>query len=256
MQFRVSSFVKLTYVGYVPYNLLTEADPRLSSLLQSALTSYRHELLLDNVSGIPLLLQHGSADDNVPVFHSRRMHQLLSQTKSDRSLVKYVELNGAGHWFDGIMTTPVLLQFYRELLDGHLSKKKSPQTFAIVVADPADMGSKYGLEVCQKSCPGQLGRLDVLTENCGLSWSLRTSNILSFHITTGSAPKTVIIDSQTIDLPLDTAKPNVTFSRSSNGSWMVCLRLTQMSIFHSLIALGLQQGRSAGYWTTLWSSAW
>ena len=64
------------------------------------MSSYRHEILLENLDS-PILQQHGSADDNVPVFHSRRLFQLQSQVSLAADKTAYVELEGRGHWFDG-----------------------------------------------------------------------------------------------------------------------------------------------------------
>lgn len=100
---------------YVPYTFWHEADPRITAVLQNALKPYQHELLLPKAQGIPLLIQHGSSDDNVPVFHARRMSQLASQAQVD---VEYHELAGMGHWFEGVMTTKPLLTFY----DKHLRR--------------------------------------------------------------------------------------------------------------------------------------
>ena len=158
------------------------------------------------------------------------MKQLISQKDLLPPLPEYVELEGKGHWFDGVMATPSLLQFYRDVLAGRLTKTVAPQKFSVMVADPADMGSKYGLVVDQKLCSDQLGRLDVLTDNIGVIWQLQTSNVLRFHIDIesimGNAPKTVVIDGHAVNLPSESNKTEFTFSQSRNGSWSVrCMPL-------------------------------
>lgn len=60
---------------YVPYTFWRTADPGRTAVVHAAMNSYQHDLLLENPKGIPVLEQHGSADDNVPVYHSRLMNQ-------------------------------------------------------------------------------------------------------------------------------------------------------------------------------------
>lgn len=98
---------------YVPYTFWHEADPGITAVLQSALKPYQHELLLSNANGIPILIQHGSADDNVPAYQARRMAQLAKEAQLH---VEYHELPGRGHWFPGVMTTGPLLDFYHKHL--------------------------------------------------------------------------------------------------------------------------------------------
>lgn len=213
-------------IAYVPYSQWTEADPRITSILQSSLASYRHELLLDNVSDIPLLVQHGGADDNVPTLHSRRMKQLASQSESHTSLLEYVELDGKGHWFEGVMTTPPLLQFYQKLLAGRSNRTSVPSAFSVVVADPAGMGFRHGLLVDQKICPDQLGRLDVSIDKMGEIWRIQTSNVLRFHVRNGrpegAARKQVIVDDQTTNLQPENNEKGFSFNLSTDGHWNVC----------------------------------
>jgi pimeloyl-ACP methyl ester carboxylesterase len=44
---------------YVPYELWQPADPRRIAVLSASLNSYRHEILMSNVYGIPIQQQHG-----------------------------------------------------------------------------------------------------------------------------------------------------------------------------------------------------
>lgn len=201
------------------------SDPRITSVLQSSLTSYRHELLLDNLPDIPLLVQHGSADDNVPTLHSRRMKQLAAQSDFDSSLMEYVELDGKGHWFEGVMTTPPLLQFYQRLLAGRLNKTDVLSAFSVAIADPAGMGSKHGLRVDQKISPDQLGRMDVRVNKMGEMWTIQTSNVLRFHVRNrrpeDAGLKTVVVDGHAINLPPGNNDNRYTFDLSNDGCWNV-----------------------------------
>lgn len=77
-----------------------ESDPRAMNVVLAALTPERHELLVDNLVGVPILQAHGSEDDNVPVFHSRRMFQLLGEANTQKAELfsNYTELKGKPHW--------------------------------------------------------------------------------------------------------------------------------------------------------------
>lgn len=86
---------------YVPFQFWTVAHPKIRCILDCALSSYRHELLLENINS-HVMQQHGSADDNVPAYHSRRLFQLQLQSRSAPDKTTYVELQGKNHWFDGM----------------------------------------------------------------------------------------------------------------------------------------------------------
>lgn len=162
--------------NYVPYLFWQPADPGRTALVQIALNNYRHELLLDNTKGIPNLIQHGDADDNVPVYNSRLMYQLLQQAGVASA---YAELPGKNHWFDGVMTTEPLRKFYDAVLDDP-SVVTQLGNFSLVTANPGDTGSKAGLQILQLETPGQLGRIEVTSNESG--YSLHTSNVLGFRL--------------------------------------------------------------------------
>lgn len=185
--------------------------------------SYGHELLLDNISGIPLFIQHGSADDNVPVFHSRRMKQLISLKGPQSGLSKYVELAGKGHWFKEVMTTPQLVQFYGDVLNQPRVRKGPPPEFVLVVANPADMGPKHGIVVDQKSRPDQLACVHVRSGD--VDCEIRTSNVIRFHAQAGLenfASRSVSLDGTIIDLPPEGDHTELGFVRFEDGTWKVC----------------------------------
>lgn len=205
-------------VDYVPYDLWRPSDPSIRALLDASLSSYRHELLLQNAQSIPVLQQHGSVDDNVPAFHSRLMSQLIRQ--SDASSI-YTELAGENHWFEGIMTTDQLSSFYKQQLNSANAQTIPPHEFTFTVANPADTGPKHGVKVLQLDRPGQLGRVDVSFAHSVCN--IRTSNILSLELP-GIYPHTheIFVDNYLIDfsLPIDSS----TLWKSPDGSWRVLPR--------------------------------
>ncbi|OCK80274.1 hypothetical protein K432DRAFT_425876 [Lepidopterella palustris CBS 459.81] len=164
---------------YVPYEFWQPIDPRRSAILSGSLNSYRHEMLIDNCRGIPILQQHGRADDNVPTYHSRFLSQLLLQANVSS---QYYELRDEGHWFDGVMTTTHLREFYQEQVANNVEIDDNLQTFSLVVATPGDMGPKGGIRVTQLEIPGQYGRIDVIFNATSGAYALKTSNVMSFEI--------------------------------------------------------------------------
>lgn len=211
-------YLSLTIAAYVPYQFWHEADPLITSVLQASMNSYRHELLVDNFNGIPVLQQHGSADDNVPVYHSRHMNQLISVSTGSS---KYVELSGVGHWFDGVMTTMPLREFYEHWLDRKQAALELPMRFTIVVANPGDMGSRAGIVVDQLVSPGQFGRIHVERFPLSTSWVLRTSNILRFHFIRHCGFRLRIDNTPEFEVCEQKREDWGDFTRLKNGSWQV-----------------------------------
>ncbi|KAI9718623.1 MAG: hypothetical protein M1828_006631 [Chrysothrix sp. TS-e1954] len=190
---------------YVPYQFWREIDPALSLVIHASLNNYRHELLVPtNMKGIDLMQQHGSADDNVPCFHARRMQQLIFEAGNTS---QYVELAGKGHWFDGIMTTAPLRDFYEGKLiqasEGQLMQASegqvTPESFTLTVASPVESGPKFGFRIEDLSRPGQLGKVHVKTSDDGLS--VTTSNVLRFSLDCSAyASDQLTIDGQFVAL--------------------------------------------------------
>lgn len=167
--------------------------------------------------------QHGSADENVPAFHSRRMNQLISQINGNCDH-QYVELKGKNHWFEGVMTTVELLAFY-DILRCEATLTKLPQDFTTMIANPADMGARGGLLVDQLTSPDQLGRIEVERCRTSATWRLKTSNILRFHFVVSKEshilPHKLIIDQISLELPAGEEKLAYWLVRSDTGSWHV-----------------------------------
>lgn len=216
------SFADSLIIAYVPYQFWVEVDPRLTALFHGSLSPYRHELLLENCKGIPIQLQHGSLDDNVPVFHSRRMNELVLQTDWD---TRYAELAGKGHWFEGAMTTAPLVEFYDRVLAGNTSRPLVLDSFEFVIADPGDSDAQYGIKVDQLIAPGQLGRIKLRRRLSDDVLLFSTSNIHRFQIlkeeSFGQIPDQVLIDDQYFDLSFGVGSRGAWVLRLQDGSWKV-----------------------------------
>ncbi|KAK5122754.1 hypothetical protein LTR85_003669 [Meristemomyces frigidus] len=167
--------------NYVPYTFWRTADPGRSAVVQSSLNSYRHELLLENAKGIPIMQQHGSADDNVPAYHSRLLSQLLEQAGVETT---YVEMQDKPHWWDGVMTTQPLKDFYQRHLNAGLQPKipLNLRDFTVVSAGQGDMGAKNGVEILHLETSAQLGKVYVTFDPLTLGCVLHTSNVRVFRL--------------------------------------------------------------------------
>ncbi|KAI7273497.1 alpha/beta-hydrolase [Hortaea werneckii] len=166
---------------YVPYTFWRTTDPGKDAVIQASLNSYRHELLLENAKGIPILQQHGSEDANVPPYHSRLLSELLEQAGV---ATEYHEMPGKPHWWDGVMTTKPLLNFYHRVLDAPSKSYSLDQNNEFVVASTGqgDMGSKNGVSILSTTTPGQLGKIHVIfdphTKDCLIS----SSNVVALQL--------------------------------------------------------------------------
>lgn len=209
--------------AYVPYSFWHEAQPRVTSIIQSSLSDYQHELLLQNGCGIPVHQQHGSLDDNVPPSHSRRLSQLLVQIGCPS---KYVELPGKRHYFQGVMTTQTLLSFYSRILEGKAAEQSTPTSFETVVANPASTGSKGEIVVDQLVSPGLLGRVKAEYTANARTWRLQTLNVQRLHLAPEAIKEWVrtkiSIDNTSIQLRGDVPLSSQWLVHLNNGSWKVC----------------------------------
>ncbi|KAJ9641807.1 hypothetical protein H2199_005020 [Coniosporium tulheliwenetii] len=239
----------LSIQSYVPYQLWQPIDPRRRSVLDASMNSYRHELLAENAKGIPILQQHGSDDDNVPAYHSRLMSKLLSQTGWHST---YAELAGEGHWFDGVMTTEPLRNFYNKHLKSAIrvprqtrltsgSAEDFSASFSLIVANPADTGSKGGVQVTHLEDPGQLGRLDVSADCASHSMTVKTSNMVGFLIKSHDRQLSLSIDDQKIQQPtMQLDEDYLELWKDHNGLWQITTAAEPKP------ALSIRKGRQLG----------
>jgi acetyl esterase/lipase len=176
---------------YVPYELWQPADPRRTAVISASLNSYRHEMLMPNARGIPILQQHGEIDDNVPAFHSHLLAQqlYLSGASSD-----YVDVPGQNHWWDTVMTTAELVDFYYKQTKSEEVLPRKLVNFTIMVGDPGDMGSKNGIKVKHLEDPGQYGKVDVKAH------TITTSNVQELEFDPALWKESVSLDGSQLEL--------------------------------------------------------
>lgn len=195
------------------------SDPIILSIIQKSRSSFKHELLLDNTAGIPILQQHGSDDDNVPVYHSRLMHELLEQAQWPS---QFIELPGKGHWFEGIMTTPPLLKFYEEN-SASTYRLGVPLVFTLTIPPSGDIGSVYGIHVDQLKSPDREGQIKVIRNPKTEIWYLRTQNIYRFHLSASprvQKPTALVLDNREHPFIVDPDQSEETwYLKDAIGQW-------------------------------------
>jgi hypothetical protein len=199
--------MSLRSTEYVPYELWQPMDPRRTAIISGSLNSYRHEMLMENAKGIPIQQQHGEIDDNVPAYNSRLLSQQLFQAGINSS---YNEVPGQNHWWDTVMTTPQMVDFYYKQTASNETIPRMLNEFSFVVGDPGDMGSKGGITVLNLEDPGQYGKVDVKGH------MIKTSNVLSLEFDRALWPEGIVtIDGQELELG-----DSLNVSRAA-GSWEV-----------------------------------
>lgn len=166
--------------NYVPYTFWHTSEPQKEALIQSTLLPYRHELLLENARDIPVVQQHGSADDNVPVYNARSMSQRIHQAGA---YSEYFEMPHRPHFWNGVMATKPLSHFFNKHLERHMDEKAAGvpvhlRNFTFHVADPGSMGSKFGVKVVSLRTQGKLAKVSVTYEAFTNTCLFKTVNVL------------------------------------------------------------------------------
>lgn len=208
--------------NYVPYTMWREASPLAASIIQNSLSSYRHELLVENLTGTPTYHQHGAKDDNVSPYNSRLLTSLLFECGSS---AKYVELPNQGHWFEGAMTTTPLQAFYRSVLNPEFSKKHMPEEFEFVIPNSHDIGSRAGIFIDQLQSPDIFGRLHVQRKDTEHVWVIDTVNIHRMHFNfpvSVQHPRTLEVDGALVQIHSRPNQVGEVAIVKSNEKWALC----------------------------------
>lgn len=213
---------QLTSVSdYVPYTFWQNKEASLAGVFDMARQNSKHEMMVPNFAGIPVHQQHGSDDDNVPAYHSRLMYQLI---KESGAYSKYDELPGKGHWFDGVLTTDPLVDFYQRHANANQdSNDLLPLEFSFVVPPSAELASRGGLVVDQLQSPDRYGRIHVVRDVNSRAWRLRTSNVRRFHLLhqmiRAPYPERLFIDDDLEPFVIPLNESRCTWLVRLNGQW-------------------------------------
>ncbi|CAN9370486.1 unnamed protein product [Alternaria alternata] len=210
---------------YVPYHLWQAADPGRTAVVSASINSYRHEMLMPNAHGIPVQQQHGEIDDNVPAYNSRLLAEQLFRTGVSPGVTgakaRYNEVAGQNHWWDGVMTTPELVDFYYTQTKNDDTLPRKMEHFLILIGDPGDMGSKNGIQVKQLEDPGRYGKVGVRGH------VIKTSNVRSLEFNPTIWRESVTIDGKDLSLAetiAATVSP-ISVYKSDDG-WTIGTRTT------------------------------
>lgn len=222
---------------YVSYELWQPADPRRTAIISGSLNSYRHEMLMPNVEGIPIQQQHGEIDDNVPAYNSRFLFQQIHLVGSTSN---YSEKMGQNHWWEGVMTTSELVDFYHKQAKNEDFLPRKLKEFSFLVGDPGDMGSKSGITVTALEDPGQYGKVDVKGH------TVTTSNVLSLDFDSLLWNTPVLLNGQLLDFSKTSFPSGSSFSAYASGdTWAIrafdtgskgfCRRRGQMGSMNAIL---------------------
>lgn len=178
---------------------------------------------MGNLAGIPVAQQHGGDDNNVPAYHGRLMHELLGHAQWPS---EYQELPGKGHWYDGVMTTTYLKDFYREMVNQSSLARVLPQTFTITVPASGVLGSKAGIQVDQLYTPDVNGKFRVALSPDTKTWFITTRNIRRFHLSAtysrAELPEVIVLDDMNGTFQVDlTQRTQSSFVRDAERQWSI-----------------------------------
>ncbi|OCF36867.1 hypothetical protein I316_01464 [Kwoniella heveanensis BCC8398] len=184
----------LTIQHYVPYTETTSthyADPALVGILSSSLAPYNNDLYLSNLVDIPILIIHGSEDDNVPPRHSKAYVNLISSWagKQASDTVKLVEIPRKGHWWEDVLRSTHVTDFIVDLPPQKSWDEQRRQGFTLTTANPQESGGRAGIRIVELDIPGRLARLDVNArqwrgDNPAFPLDLRGTNIKRIELRT------------------------------------------------------------------------
>ncbi|WRT66336.1 uncharacterized protein IL334_003291 [Kwoniella shivajii] len=184
----------LTISDYVPYTELVSkhfADPSLMGILTSSLTPYNNDLYLSNLVDIPILVIHGSEDDNVPPRHSQAYVNTISSWSGEQnsSNVKLKEIPKQGHWWSDILRSMEIIDFIKSLPERKSWDEQRQKGFTLTTANPQESGGRAGIKIIELDTPGRIARLDVNArqwKDCNPSkpLDLRGTNIKRIELTT------------------------------------------------------------------------
>ncbi|EPS43033.1 hypothetical protein H072_2982 [Dactylellina haptotyla CBS 200.50] len=215
---------------YVPYVLWQELEPQAWAILQSSMNPFRLELLAENLQGLPIFNAHGERDDNVPVFSSRRMFEILGNTVQVGGVQNqgYIEYPQKGHWWDGIMTYEPLGSFLSQFFSRNRGLPQIGTKFTVVVGCPNAMGSRGGFHVIQLLDPSYFGRIEVEFKfGAEAIGQITTSNIRRFEFN----PTLAELKTSTRILRIDLNGQKISIPEGSNTIGFLCEN-DNWSIYH------------------------
>ncbi|MBL8064443.1 MAG: prolyl oligopeptidase family serine peptidase [Chthonomonadaceae bacterium] len=246
-----------SYVGAAEWK---NPDP-VETLLRRAMNASDTLELLTNSTNFGVFVQHGDADDNVPVEQAREMRRRLASFHRD---VDWHEEPGQGHWYDTDKEAGANVQDYAPLFD-FLAKHRLPSVdekriWDLTVLAPDGSRRAGNVEILSRLKAMVPARIQVRTFADGTYEELKTTNALALalHPMTGSKSIKVDLDGQVLDIKFESENEPVTLVQSQ-GQWRIGpvdrLRLIEheggiKSCFQkSVLVYGTKGNKAANSWS-------
>eukprot|EP00927_Polykrikos_kofoidii_P034514 TRINITY_DN29275_c0_g1_i1.p1 TRINITY_DN29275_c0_g1~~TRINITY_DN29275_c0_g1_i1.p1 ORF type:complete len:1064 (+),score=172.94 TRINITY_DN29275_c0_g1_i1:62-3193(+) len=222
----------------------SEVEPALEALLRSAETEFDVERHAATLASVPVMARVGSKDRTVHPWFTRRMIRTLLAQGADPKNVSITELSGKDHWWwdteksndGGVVNDPQMRDFFAACFAQGFARL--PQTWRLVVFNPAAAGSKGGLRILQQEVPHRKSEVVVEAFAAQLvgvgGFRLETSNVRRFEwkvqapsgsgvVPTGAGGIVqVMIDKQMFTIDLADALTPCWWRDEAGGWWRVC----------------------------------
>ncbi|THH31747.1 hypothetical protein EUX98_g2437 [Antrodiella citrinella] len=209
-----------SYVPFVQSRSAHFIDPAVRAILETALTPDDNELFISNLVDTPVLAIHGGDDDNVPVWHTRQLVDVL-KTWHPNANVTYQEDPGQPHFYPNMFLTRSVQDFIDSAFEQSFDHNH-PADFTLTVAIPSDSGSLHGFRIEALQIPGRLGRLTVQSGDNRVI--IKTSNVRTFAIggpqtlTSGGLP--VLVDNQEVNTNV-LSNDAIVYICKRDGRWQI-----------------------------------
>lgn len=179
-----------------------DPDP-VETLLRRAGNASDTLKLLQNAKALGIFIQHGDADDNVPVAQAREMRKLLSEFHRD---FDWHEEPGQSHWFDTDPEPGANVQDYAPLFD-FLSRHRVQSALDKRFWDLTNVNSDgaaaaANVEMISRERALEPSRIEVRTFADGSFEEVKTTNLLQIKMRPllGKSTFKVTLDGQEIGL--------------------------------------------------------
>jgi len=173
-------------------------------------------LLQRNYRHFGVYVNHGDADQVVPVTHARQMKRLLAEFHPD---FEYYEYSGGGHWYGNISADwPPLFEFFR---NHQQSLPSEVRHLEFHTASPGVSASSNWVTIYQQTHPFQPSHINLQLGVDSSSILGLTENVavlrLDFEKASVAFPLTIQIDGTR--LPVEQEVSEVWMVRTSDGEW-------------------------------------
>ncbi|KAF7800246.1 hypothetical protein EIP86_011493 [Pleurotus ostreatoroseus] len=157
---------------------------------------------------VPLIQSRG-ADENVPVWHSRALIDVLKTWNPDGN-VKFREDPGKRHWYPEVFNNTPVQEFINQTIrDFDENAGKAPsRKFTLTVAVPSESGSLHGWRIESLRVPGRLARMTVEIREHQILIDSRNTHMFSvsrraYGQLFEDDATTLIVDGQQLALAMD-----------------------------------------------------